>query len=115
MHLYCMYFSCRRMLGFTASILYVFQLPENVTNDMHQVVEPHNDYFTCQFLLSFPAPGLHVVNIEAAVVDESGGTWRTGPCSSINVKSYDEVLQRQQQYARSQVPRPPPIASASQF
>ena len=68
---------------------------------MRQVAEPHNDYFSAQFLLAFPITGLHTITIDAAVVDENGVEWRTGPRASLSVKSYDEAMQRQQhhQYA----------------
>lgn len=64
---------------------------------MKQTAEPHNDYFSTQFLLAFPIAGIHLVSIEAAVVDENGVEWRTGPKASLSVKSYDEAVQRQQQ------------------
>ena len=64
---------------------------------MRQVAEPHNDYFSAQFLLAFPVAGIHAVSIEAAVVDENGVEWRTGPRAALSVKSYDEAVQRQQQ------------------
>ena len=39
------------------------QLVDNPTNDMRTEAEIHNDYFTCQFVLSFPVAGIHRVNI----------------------------------------------------
>lgn len=59
--------------------------------------EPHNDYFSCELLLSFPVAGQHTVYVDCAVLDENGVMWRTGPKMSITVKSYDEAAHRQQQ------------------
>jgi integrator complex subunit 7 len=36
---------------------------------MKTTVEPHNDYFSTQFLLSFTSAGLHDVLIKTALVD----------------------------------------------
>ena len=68
---------------------------------MSQQVEPHNDYFTTQFLLAFPVTGQHEVTVEAAVVDDNDVVWTTGPRDTVAVKSYDEAVHRQlqQQYA----------------
>ena len=64
-------------------------------------MEPHNDYFTTQFLLAFPVTGQHEVTVEAAVVDDNDVVWTTGPRDTVAVKSYDEAVHRQlqQQYA----------------
>jgi hypothetical protein len=35
--------------------------------------------------------------LQVGVVDEHGAVWKTGPRQSVNVKSYDEAVQRQQQ------------------
>lgn len=66
-------------------------------NNLEQSMEPHNDYFSLSFILCFPLVGLHSVNIEAAITDTEGATWRTGPRVSLQVKSYDDAIQRQQQ------------------
>ena len=73
------------------------QYPESSSNSLTQTAEPHNDYFCCQVLLSFPTPGLHQVTIDTAVIDETGTEWNTGPQMAVLVKSYDEAVQRQQQ------------------
>ncbi|XP_041351587.1 integrator complex subunit 7-like [Gigantopelta aegis] len=75
---------------------------EITTQFLSQAVEPHNDYFSVNFLLAFPVLGIHSVIIEAAVLDSSGATWKTGPRTSLTIKSFDESLQRQQQQARYQ-------------
>jgi len=84
---------------------------------MSQQVEPHNDYFSTQFLLAFPVTGVHQVAVEAAVVDEDAAVWTTGPRDTVTVKSYDEAVQRQkqQQYAaQRQQQRAAAVASGSQ-
>ena len=65
---------------------------------MVQTVEPSNDYFSCNFLLSFPVPGLHLVELRKQVVDDGGATWSMGMPVKLMVKSYDEAVQRQQQH-----------------
>ncbi|KAK2150441.1 hypothetical protein LSH36_405g02019 [Paralvinella palmiformis] len=66
---------------------------ENPTNDMVQTAEPSNDYFSINFLLSFPVPGLHLVELRKQVVDDSGATWCMGMPVKLLVKSYDEAVQ----------------------
>ncbi|XP_074662713.1 integrator complex subunit 7-like [Tubulanus polymorphus] len=73
---------------------------ENPTNDMEQVVEPHNDYFSAQFIFTFPINGLHVINIEASIIDQAGSIWKTGPKTNMFVKSYDDAILRAQQQAQ---------------
>ncbi|XP_048259682.1 integrator complex subunit 7-like [Haliotis rufescens] len=75
---------------------------EITSNFLTQTVEPHNDYFSVNFLLPFPVLGIHTVTIDASIVDISGAVWQTGPKAMLTIKSYDEVLQRQQQQARYQ-------------
>lgn len=60
---------------------------------LRQTVTPHRDFFTGQFLLclSVGGGGQHMVTVEAAVVDEIGHTWTTGPRSSLAVKTLDEA------------------------
>ena len=95
----------------------MLQLRDNPPNDMKQTAEPRNDYFSCQFLLAFPVAGFHLVAIEAAVVDENGVEWKTGPRASLSVKSYDEGVQRQQQqqYAAQRQQQRAAHASTSTF
>lgn len=70
------------------------------SNDLTQIAEPHNDYFSIQFLLSFPTPGFHTVSIETYVMDENGEKWDTGPQAGLTVKSYlDQTQQQNQQRA----------------
>lgn len=70
---------------------------DSSTSQLEQSVGPHNDYFSLSFILRFPVIGIHTVNIEAAITDTEGATWTTGPRVSLQVKSYNDALQRQQQ------------------
>uniref|UniRef100_A0A3P8YDD6 Integrator complex subunit 7 n=1 Tax=Esox lucius TaxID=8010 RepID=A0A3P8YDD6_ESOLU len=81
------------------------------TNDIEQRVEPHNDYFSTQFLLNFSVLGSHTVNVEASVVDESGVEWKTGPKTTVSVKSLEDPYSQQlrhQQMQQAQQARPDP-------
>lgn len=59
------------------------------TGPLQQTVEPHNDYFSTQFLLAFPAPNLYTVKVTVAVIDEREHKWETGPQSSLTVKALE--------------------------
>lgn len=65
------------------------------TNEIEQRVEPHNDYFSTQFLLNFSVLGTHAVTVEASVVDQSGAQWKTGPRMSLSVKSLEDPYSQQ--------------------
>lgn len=69
---------------------------------MYTTTSPNNDYFSTQFLLAFPVPGIHAVQISVSVTDQDGTLWKTGPQTSINVKSYDESYRIKQQQAAAQ-------------
>ena len=84
------------MYSFHMDSLFLFQVTESSVNNLTQAVEPHNDYFSVSFILGFPIAGAHLVNIHAAIIDEKGCLWKTGPKVSLQVKSYDDALQRQQ-------------------
>jgi len=84
--------------------MFVFQSTEKTINNLDQSVEPHNDYFTVSFILRFPVLGTHAVNIEAAIVDTEGARWRTGPKVGLQVKAYDDAIQRHQQAKQPQRP-----------
>ncbi|CAL8392086.1 integrator complex subunit 7 [Gadus morhua] len=84
-----------------------FKIPlDTKTNEIEQRVEPHNDYFSTQFLLNFSVLGTHAVAVEASVVDESGIEWKTGPRVAVSVKSledpYSQQLRQQQQQQQQQ-------------
>uniref|UniRef100_A0A3B1KBX4 Integrator complex subunit 7 n=1 Tax=Astyanax mexicanus TaxID=7994 RepID=A0A3B1KBX4_ASTMX len=73
-----------------------FKVPlDTKTNEIEQRVEPHNDYFSTQFLLNFSVLGSHSVTVEASVVDDSGVEWKTGPKSVVTVKSLEDPYSQQ--------------------
>lgn len=77
-------------------ILSGFQIPlDTKTNEIEQRVEPHNDYFSTQFVLNFSILGTHTVTVEASVVDESGTEWKTGPKTTVSVKSLEDPYSQQ--------------------
>ncbi|XP_077443702.1 integrator complex subunit 7 [Stigmatopora argus] len=86
---------------------------DSTTNEIEQRVEPHNDYFSTQFLLNFSILGTHAVTVEASVVDECGIGWKTGPKTTLAVKSmedpYSQQLRHQMQQSAAQ---PAPQRSA---
>ncbi|XP_061668634.1 integrator complex subunit 7 [Syngnathoides biaculeatus] len=91
-----------------------YKIPlDSTTNEIEQRVEPHNDYFSTQFLLNFSILGTHTVSVEASVVDESGIEWKTGPKTTLSVKSledpYSQQLRHQMQQSSAQ---PAPQRSA---
>ncbi|XP_025105728.1 integrator complex subunit 7-like [Pomacea canaliculata] len=69
---------------------------EKTSVQLSQTVGPHNEYFSTSFVLPFPVLGLHSVQLDAAIVDETGACWHTGPRTTLNIKSYDDSIQRQQ-------------------
>uniref|UniRef100_A0AAQ4R346 Integrator complex subunit 7 n=1 Tax=Gasterosteus aculeatus aculeatus TaxID=481459 RepID=A0AAQ4R346_GASAC len=73
-----------------------FKVPlDTKTNEIEQRVGPHNDYFSTQFLLNFSVLGTHTVTVEASVVDESGTEWKTGPKTTVSVKSLEDPYSQQ--------------------
>ncbi|XP_063299923.1 integrator complex subunit 7 isoform X2 [Pelobates fuscus] len=88
-----------------------FKIPtEGVRSEMEQRVEPHNDYFSTQFLLNFSVLGTHQITVESSVIDCNGILWKTGPKSMIIVKSledpYSQQIRLQQQQQQQQQPQP---------
>ncbi|KAM4694086.1 integrator complex subunit 7 [Discoglossus pictus] len=89
-----------------------FKIPaESARSEMEQKVEPHNDYFSTQFLLNFAVLGTHQINVESSVIDSNGVLWKTGPKTTIFVKSLEDpysqqqrLLQQQQQQQTQQQP-----------
>ncbi|KAM8950308.1 integrator complex subunit 7 isoform 2-T2 [Lycaon pictus] len=82
-----------------------YKIPiDNMTNEMEQRVEPHNDYFSTQFLLNFAILGTHNITVESSVKDANGIVWKTGPRTTIFVKSledpYSQQIRLQQQQAQ---------------
>jgi len=74
---------------------------ENTTTNLEQEVEPHNDFFSSQFLVPFPSPGLYTVNIDTAWKDKQGVSWRTGSKCSITVKSFEDRSNNSRTVARA--------------
>ncbi|KAM8832429.1 integrator complex subunit 7 isoform 2-T2 [Spinachia spinachia] len=68
---------------------------DSKTNEIEQRVGPHNDYFSTQFLLNFSVLGTHTVTVETSVVDESGIEWKTGPKTTVSVKSLEDPYSQQ--------------------
>ena len=64
---------------------------ELATVTMSKTVEPHNDYFSARFLLTFTTAGLHLVNVEAALLDESDALWNAGAKAQLSVKIFEET------------------------
>ncbi|KAK2086498.1 Integrator complex subunit 7 [Saguinus oedipus] len=82
-----------------------YKIPiDNMTNEIEQRVEPHNDYFSTQFLLNFAILGTHNITVESSVKDANGIVWKTGPRTTIFVKSledpYSQQIRLQQQQAQ---------------
>lgn len=94
--------------------LFLFQIPlDTKTNEIEQRVEPHNDYFSTQFLLNFSILGTHSVTVEASVVDESGVEWKTGPKTTVTVKSLEDPYSQQLRHQLQQgAAQPAPQRSA---
>ncbi|XP_068041853.1 integrator complex subunit 7 [Anomalospiza imberbis] len=73
-----------------------YKIPlDNMTNEMEQRVEPHNDYFSTQFLLNFVILGTHNITVESSVIDSNGTVWKTGPKTTIFVKSLEDPYSQQ--------------------
>ncbi|KAG8584348.1 hypothetical protein GDO81_008788 [Engystomops pustulosus] len=87
-----------------------YKLPaEAVRSDIEQRVEPHNDYFSTQFLLNLAVLGTHQVTVEASVMDSNGILWKTGPKTTIFVKSLEDPYTQQVRLQQQpQVQQPPP-------
>ncbi|NXS63195.1 INT7 protein, partial [Brachypteracias leptosomus] len=73
-----------------------YKIPiDNMTNEMEQRVEPHNDYFSTQFLLNFVILGTHNITVESSVIDSNGIVWKTGPKTTVFVKSLEDPYSQQ--------------------
>lgn len=95
---------------------------DSVTNEMEQRVEPHNDYFSTQFLLNFAVLGTHSITVESSVRDANGIVWKTGPRTTMFVKSledpYSQQIRLQQQQAQQPLqpqPQPQPRSAYTRF
>lgn len=61
---------------------------------LEQIATPHNDFFTAQFLLPFPVPGMHQVVVDTRFVDKESRIWRTGQKVSLTIKAFDDAQNR---------------------
>lgn len=94
------------------------QIPlDHLTNEMEQQVEPHNDYFSTQFLLNFSVLGTHLITVESSVRDADGAVWRTGPRTTIFVKSLEDPYSQQLRLQQQQLPaqQPPQRTAYTRF
>lgn len=57
---------------------------------LEKEAEPHNDFFSSQFLVPFPVAGLYSLAVETLLVDGEGQRWRTGTTQSLTVKSFED-------------------------
>ncbi|KAK2490038.1 hypothetical protein MC885_009583 [Smutsia gigantea] len=69
-------------------------------------VEPHNDYFSTQFLLNFAILGTHNITVESSVKDANGIVWKTGPRTTIFVKSLEDPYSQQMRLQQQQAQQP---------
>ncbi len=62
-----------------------------VTLRLEERAVPHNDFFTAQFLVSFPVAGAHQITIETQFVDEEERLWKSGQRpTQMNIKAFDD-------------------------
>ncbi|XP_001366638.1 integrator complex subunit 7 isoform X1 [Monodelphis domestica] len=84
-----------------------YKIPiDSITNEMEQNVEPHNDYFSTQFLLNFSILGTHNITVESSVKDSNGIVWKTGPKTTIIVKSLEDPYSQQVRLQQQQAQQP---------
>ncbi|KAF2984924.1 hypothetical protein EK904_013160, partial [Melospiza melodia maxima] len=92
-----------------------YKIPlDNMTNEMEQRVEPHNDYFSTQFLLNFVILGTHNITVESSVIDSNGIVWKTGPKTTIFVKSLEDPYSQQVRLQQQQQQGPAPAQQQQQ-
>ncbi|KAK2582610.1 hypothetical protein KPH14_004897 [Odynerus spinipes] len=85
------------------------------TNELHQTVTPHRDFFACEFLLSLGSVaastpgcaststtsgntttggGQYQVTASASILDKDGNVWKCGPRSTLQVRVHEEPMKR---------------------
>ncbi|XP_078239070.1 integrator complex subunit 7 isoform X2 [Pogona vitticeps] len=85
-----------------------YKMPtDSLTNEMEQMVEPHNDYFSTQFLLNFIIVGTHSITVESSVRDLNGIIWKTGPKTTLLIKSLEDPYSQQIRLQQQQGQQPP--------
>jgi hypothetical protein len=62
--------------------------------NLHSLVVPHHDYFQTQFLLTLNAVGMHVLSVEASVIDESDAQWKSGPTVTMSLKVVEDLTNK---------------------
>lgn len=56
-----------------------------------QTVIPVRDFFSAQFLVSLGSGSAQATAVvEAAVIDQTGATWQTGPKITLTLKQHDD-------------------------
>ena len=65
-----------------------------VNQTIEKECQPHNDFFTQQFLILFPIAGTHQLFIEAKLIDDQGVTWKSGVKASLNIKAFEDGQSR---------------------
>ncbi|XP_037084775.1 integrator complex subunit 7-like [Pollicipes pollicipes] len=63
---------------------------QDTTISMSRTVEPHNDYFHGQFLLDLRLQGIHLVTVDANILDADGIQWLTSSSQQLTIKAFDE-------------------------
>ena len=73
------------------------KLVKDCNQTLEQVVVPHNDFFSAQFLVPFALPGTYVVVIDTKLIDKNEQTWKqTGLNTVLNIKAFEDGQARMQ-------------------
>ena len=81
---------------------------------LDQVVYPHNDFFTAQFLVPFPLPGTYTAVIHTRLVDKEEQTWKpSGLNTVLNIKAFEDGQSRIQQQSSAASGVTPGVGGAS--
>jgi len=58
---------------------------------LESLAVPHNDFFTAQFLVTFPTAGSYQVSIDTQLVDEEERFWKSGQRPVVvNIKAFED-------------------------
>lgn len=68
---------------------------------LEEVVQPKNDYFSAEFLVSLPTAGVYCIQIDTAVLDEEQNVWTTGPREGLMVKTHEDSSNKRMYLQRS--------------
>ena len=70
---------------------------------LDQLVVPHNDFFSAQFLVPFPVAGTYLAVIDSRLIDNDERTWRqSGLNTVLNIKAFEDGQTRMQGNRRQQ-------------